>query len=63
MIAAGDKAAAEKDYETAYTNYLDALNAIPAGPATSELRAKTLSKFTKDCASLRGKIDRRRPLQ
>jgi general secretion pathway protein D len=47
LVAAGDKAAAEKDYETAYTNYLDALNAIPAGPATSALRAKTLSKFTR----------------
>ena len=47
LIAAGDKAAAEKDYETAYTNYLDALNAIPAGPATSALRKKTLSKFTR----------------
>jgi general secretion pathway protein D len=47
LIAAGDKAAAEKDYETAYTNYLDALNAIPAGAATGELRAKTVSKFCK----------------
>ena len=47
LVAAGDKAAAEKDYETAYTSYLDALNAIPAGPATSALRAKTLSKFTR----------------
>ncbi len=47
LIAAGDKAAAEKDYETAYTNYLDALNAIPASPAMSALRKKTLSKFTR----------------
>ncbi len=47
LIAAGDKAAAEKDYETAYTNYLDALNAIPAGAATRDLRAKTVSKFCK----------------
>jgi general secretion pathway protein D len=47
LISAGDKAAAEKDYETAYTNYLDALNAIPAGAATRELRAKAVSKFTK----------------
>ncbi len=47
LISAGDKAAAEKDYETAYTNYLDALNAIPAGAATRELRAKTVSKFSK----------------
>jgi general secretion pathway protein D len=47
LIAAGDKAVAEKDYETAYTNYLDALNAIPAGATTGELRAKTVSKFSK----------------
>jgi tetratricopeptide (TPR) repeat protein len=47
LSAAGDKAAAEKDYETAYTNYLDALDAIPGGAATKELRAKTVSKFSK----------------
>ena len=47
LIAAGDKAAAQKDYETAYTNYLDALNAIPSGAATRELRTKTVSKFIK----------------
>jgi general secretion pathway protein D len=47
LIAAGDKAVADKDYETAYTNYLDALNAIPAGSATQDLRARALSKFTK----------------
>jgi general secretion pathway protein D len=47
LIAAGDKALAEKDYETAYTNYLDALNAIPAGAATRELRARAVSKFSK----------------
>ncbi|MGA9577664.1 MAG: hypothetical protein WBV90_08595, partial [Terrimicrobiaceae bacterium] len=47
LVAAGDKAVADKDYETAYTNYLDALNAIPAGGATQDLRARTLSKFTR----------------
>jgi general secretion pathway protein D len=47
LVAAGDKAVAEKDYETAYNNYLDALNAIPAGAATRELRARTVSKFSK----------------
>ena len=47
LISAGDKAAAEKDYETAYTNYLDALNAIPAGAATKELRERTVSKFSR----------------
>ena len=57
LIAAGDKAAAEKDYETAYTNYLDALNAIPAGPATSALRAKDPFEIHKDRPSLCGKTD------
>ena len=33
LIIAGDRALAEKDYETAYVNYLDALDKIPAGPA------------------------------
>ena len=47
LVAAGDKAAGEKDYETAYTNYLDALDAIPAGPSPGSLRARVLSKFTK----------------
>jgi general secretion pathway protein D len=47
LISAGDKAVAEKDYETAYTNYLDALNAIPAGAATKELRERTVSKFSR----------------
>ncbi len=47
LISAGDKAARERDYETAYTNYLDALEAIPAGAVARELRAKTVSKFTK----------------
>jgi general secretion pathway protein D len=47
LIAAGDKALAEKDYESAYVSYLDALDKIPAGPVSGDLRAKTISKFTK----------------
>ncbi|HEY5777128.1 MAG TPA: hypothetical protein VIT00_00220, partial [Terrimicrobiaceae bacterium] len=47
LITAGDKAASEKDYEAAYVSYLDALDKIPAGPASGNLRAKTVSKFIK----------------
>jgi general secretion pathway protein D len=47
LIAAGDKAVAEKEYETAYVSYLDALEKIPAGTASGDLREKTLSKFIK----------------
>jgi general secretion pathway protein D len=47
LIAAGDKAVAEKDYESAYVSYLDALDKIPAGGASGDLRSRTLSKFTK----------------
>jgi general secretion pathway protein D len=47
LVAEGDKAMDEKDYETAYTSYLDALYAIPAGAATGDLHGKTLSKFIK----------------
>ena len=31
LIIAGDRALAEKDYETAYVSYLDALDKVPAG--------------------------------
>ena len=47
LIIAGDRARAEKDYETAYVNYLDALEKIPAGVASGNLRSSTLSKFIK----------------
>src|SRR5262245_58973788 len=47
LIIAGDRALAEKDYETAYVNYLDALDKIPAGKASGNLRSSTLSKFIK----------------
>jgi Flp pilus assembly secretin CpaC/tetratricopeptide (TPR) repeat protein len=47
LIIAGDRALAEKDYETAYVNYLDALEKIPAGIASGNLRSSTLSKFIK----------------
>ena len=47
LVKKADKAAAEKDYETAYVNYLDALDKIPAGGATDKLRAETLAKFSR----------------
>ncbi len=47
LIIAGDRALAEKDYETAYVNYLDALDKIPAGEASGNLRSSTRTKFIK----------------
>ncbi len=47
LVKKADNAAAEKDYETAYVNYLDALDKIPAGGATDKLRAETLAKFSR----------------
>lgn len=47
LIAKADKAAAEKEYETAYINYLDALDKIPAGAASQQLRSETIAKFSK----------------
>lgn len=46
LIASAEKAAAAKDYETAYVNYLDALDRIPAGAASDKLRATTLASFS-----------------
>ena len=47
LIIAGDRALAEKDYETAYVNYLDALDKIPAGDASGNLRSSIRTKFIK----------------
>ena len=47
LIVAGDRALAEKDYETAYVNYLDALDKVPAGSVSGNLRSSMLSKFIK----------------
>lgn len=46
LIAKGDAALADKDYENAYVNYLDALDRIPAGPATIKQRTAVLGKFS-----------------
>jgi general secretion pathway protein D len=47
LIARGDKAMAEKEYEQAYVNYLDALDRIPAGGASKSLRASAVDKFSR----------------
>ncbi|CAN5746664.1 hypothetical protein BH09VER1_BH09VER1_11440 [soil metagenome] len=46
LVVKADKAAAEKDYESAYVNYLDALDKIPAGGVTAGLHAEVLAKFS-----------------
>ncbi len=46
FVAKGDKAMADKDYEMAYVNYLDALERIPAGAATQATRTPVVSKFS-----------------
>jgi Type II secretory pathway, component PulD len=45
-LKAGDRALAEKDYETAYLAYLDAVDLIGSGPAVQSERSKALSKFS-----------------
>lgn len=46
LVSKGDKAVAEKDYETAYVSYLDALDGLPAGSATEKERAGVMVKFS-----------------
>lgn len=45
-IKAGDRAMAEKDYETAYLSYLDAVDLIGSGDAVRSERAEALGKFS-----------------
>ncbi len=47
LVTKGDKAIADKDYETAYVSYLDALDLVPAGSASGSMRASTLDKFSR----------------
>ncbi|MDX2080410.1 MAG: Amuc_1098 family type IV pilus outer membrane protein [Terrimicrobiaceae bacterium] len=42
----GAKAMAAKDYESAYVNYLDAIERVPAGSATASQRGPLLRKFS-----------------
>lgn len=46
LIAKGDKAFADKEFEAAYVNYLDALERVPAGSATASERKVVLAKFS-----------------
>jgi len=46
LLAKGDLAMKEKDFETAYVSYLDALDKIPAGAATDVRRKSAMGKFS-----------------
>ncbi len=46
FVDQGEKALAAKDYESAYTNYLDAIERLPAGSATASQRTPVLAKFS-----------------
>lgn len=43
---AGDQALADKDYESAYTNYLDALDLAGSGEVVASERSRLLGKFS-----------------
>jgi general secretion pathway protein D len=46
LIQQGDRAMASKDYETAYTSYMQAVDLIGTGPAVKSQRAVALGKFS-----------------
>ncbi len=46
LVEKADKATADKDYEAAYVNYLDALDKIPAGGVTEGFHAQVVVKFS-----------------
>ncbi len=46
LLSEGDAALAQKNYEGAYVNYLDAVVKIPAGAASGSLRATAVGKFS-----------------
>jgi general secretion pathway protein D len=46
LVAKGDKALADNEFEAAYVNYLDALDKIPEGPAAAAQRAPAVAKFS-----------------
>jgi len=46
LMAKGDQALSDKDFETAYISYLDALDKIPAGPASEAQRRPAIAKFS-----------------
>lgn len=47
LIEQGDEAMRHGDYETAYIHYLDAVEKIPAGPATERDRSRAIDKFSR----------------
>ncbi len=46
LIAKGDKDLKDGEFESAYVNYLDALDKIPDGPATEAQRKAAIAKFS-----------------
>lgn len=46
LTAQGDQATKDKDFETAYVSYLEAIEKVPAGSATTTQRAPVLAKFS-----------------
>jgi len=46
LVAKGDEATKDEDFETAYVSYLDAIEKVPAGLATVVQRAPVLAKFS-----------------
>ncbi len=47
LVIKGDRAFDSKDYESAYVNYLDALENVPEGYSTTAVRAPIVAKFVK----------------
>ena len=47
LVAKGDQALAEKNFEAAYTNYLEALDKIPEGDAAGDQRKSAVEKFSR----------------
>ncbi len=47
LVAQGDRAFDNKDYENAYVSYLDALDKVPNGSASGKYRAEIMVKFSK----------------
>lgn len=46
LIAKGDQEISNKEFEAAYLSYLDALEKIPAGPASEAQRKAAIAKFS-----------------
>lgn len=47
LVTKADRAFDSKDYETAYVNYLDALENVPEGSSAADVRDPILEKFVK----------------